>query len=116
MHDPQKEELYFIKGDQPDPSGTGLRGTSMGMDMTRTAIAHPMIRYRDRVVEADVYAVQDELSVHILCPKCEQGLKISNKKKRVELSGDKLTTERIGCTWPGCDWRVTIKGNLAEDC
>ena len=115
MHNPQTEELYQIAGDQPDPSGSGLRGTSVSADLTKSAICHPMIRWHSRVIEADVYAIDNQLLVHIMCPKCKNGLHIRQAKKRIELSGDKLSTERIGCTFPGCDWRVVIARNYATD-
>ena len=115
MHNPQTEELFHIAGDQPDPSGSNLRGTSIGTDFTKTAIAHPMIRWRSRVLEADVYAIDGQLLVHLICPKCKGGLHIRQAAKRMTLNGNQLSTERIACTFPGCDWRVTIDSNYAKD-
>jgi len=111
--DPQREETFFIKGDRPDPAGGGSMGTEVGMNMTGSAVCHPMIRYRDRIIESDVYHVDGQLLVHIICPVCEEGNYIRAAKKRIILSGDVLDVERFRCGW--CAWEVEIRRNLAVD-
>lgn len=113
MH--KEEELYEIRGDVADPSGSGLKGTSVGVDMTAGALAHPRIRWRDRVSEVDLYAAGDELMIHMYCPRCQNCNKISSKTKRITWSGDRLSVEEFACTWPECGLRIAIVDNKAVE-
>lgn len=146
-YDPRTEELEHIAGDPPegmyqtgqhlDPMGTGKMGHASQMDMTKGAEAHPMIRYNQFVIEADVYRVPDtdEISVVILCPRCHNALTISSKKKAVRFDPPSvkhpqgvLSVEPFECTWELdtqgrrmefglglCRWKVGISNNVAKD-
>lgn len=109
------EELYEIKHDVADPTGSGRRGTSVGMDLRNNALAHPQIRFRDRVSECDLYASEDELMIHMYCPRCENANQISSKKKRVTWSGERISIEVFQCTWPGCGLRMVVEDNLGRE-
>ena len=90
-----KEELFHVAGDMPDPSGTGMRGTAPGYNLTKSAIGHPMLFYKlpngkELVLEADVYALPGEpVKVHIICPICAlsghkgNSLQISQEQKQL---------------------------------
>lgn len=116
MHDPRTEELFTIKDDVA-PDGSGLQGMSAGVDLTRTALGHPSVRWQDRVTEMDVYATGDVLMVHFYCPKCQQGLRVTSQQKRIryDRSENRIDIEAMRCTWPGCGWHVAIEGNRALD-
>lgn len=127
--DPEREELEFLAGDQPLPE-KGLVSTT---DLTQTAKAHPMIRYKDRVIEADLYEMGGQLMVHLLCPRCRHALKISSERKHMEWDRESLSVEPFTCTWELgrdtsgtdgdhiafglglCGWRVAIDKNVARD-
>jgi len=127
MHNRNTEELYFRKGDAPDPTGqSSQRGTEVGMDLTSQAMAKVQVRYQNRsgddaIMDCEIYEVEGALSMHMLCPKCERGLRVTSVKKRIELSGQRISIgrdepgQRIGCSWGDCDWRVVIKDNIARD-
>lgn len=148
-YNPATEELEQLAGDPPDVYQTGRHGDPLGqmdpkamgyasqMDLSKSALAHPMIRYKDFVIEADVYRVpdSDELQVVILCPRCRNALTISSLKKDVqfEMPSAKhqrgvLSIEPFGCTWELesdgrrmefglglCNWKVGINKNVAKD-
>lgn len=133
--DPQREELVHLAGDAPDPMGTGLLGQQASVNLTKTALGHPKIRYRDVVIEADVYALPGEpMHVHILCPKCRNALRIPADRKRIEYDpkggppqdGGRISIETFECTWEVsadrqqfgvglCRWRVAVENNIARD-
>ena len=131
--DPEREELYHIAGNVPDPSGGSDRlGAQSSMDMTAGALAHPMIRWRDRVIEGDLYDMGGKLVLHILCPRCStpeapHALWVREREKAMEWDpGRGLSVEAFECTWelPGgrkefgvgmCRWRVAIERNVARE-
>ncbi len=109
------EESFFICGDAPDPTGaTKAIGKQQGLDLTKSAVAHPVFRYRDRIVECDLYEVPGAPAfLHLYCPRCNVGkgdsraLRISQGQKRFELHGDNtISIERFACTWCGSWFRV----------
>lgn len=133
--DPQREELYHIAGDAPDPSGlTDKRGMQASVQLNRSAIAHPLIRWRDRVIEGDLYEMDGQLVLHILCPRCStpealHALLIKAGQKAIEWDAERglLSVERFECTWELpegrrvefgaglCRWRVAIERNVAKE-
>lgn len=78
-----------------DPSGqTNLMGVSSGINLTNTAIGHPILLFStpdgaEYLLEADVYmTAEQELYVHLLCPRClaenrENALRISATNKKL---------------------------------
>jgi hypothetical protein len=128
-HDPKREELYHVAGDAPDPTGTGLSGRMSSMRLTQIALGHPLIRYKDRVIEADVYEIHGRLMVHLICPRCLNALKITDDRKKMEYSvtENRISIEAFGCTWEMnddrrmefgvglCRWRVGVTNNVARD-
>lgn len=134
VYNPAREELVHIAGDAPDPMGSGLMGKHSSLRLTKTAAGHPLIRYKDRVLEADVYLSEPTLAnpasimVHLICPRCLNALRISNDKKAMEYDAatDTLSVERMRCTWElgaerrefgigMCNWTVAIDHNIAKD-
>jgi len=123
--DSRNEELYSIK-DDPDPSGSGLMGKSAGYNLSATADAHPLVRWRDRVLQMDVFVRTEGIVIHTYCPKCLNMLQISSHKKRIRFvpeanpdctrPGGRLDVERFRCAWGdrGCDWQVVIVDNVAR--
>jgi hypothetical protein len=108
-----KKELYEIKGDMKS-------GFTSEVDLTRTALGHPAIRYRDRITEADVYSMGDELFIHMHCPRCTGTLRITNKMKRIDFrredsGGGRIDISPFACTWPGCGLQVVVKDNRMFD-
>jgi uncharacterized protein YbaR (Trm112 family) len=116
------KELFQIAGDEQ-------HGISSTMDLTRTALGHPMIEYgSDRVIEADVYAMKGHLMVHLICPRCRHALTIRADQKHMEYSirSNELSVEAFRCTWEMDDWRrefgmsmcgwtVAVDKNVARD-
>lgn len=144
-YDPHREELVHLAGDPdtggmtargfeaaPDPWGTGKVGYQQTADLTSNALGHPKIRYRDLVIEADVYAMPGApMHVHIICPRCRNALRIPADRKRIEYDpaagaptdGGRLSIETFECTWEAgaergsglCRWRVAVDDNVARD-
>lgn len=136
VYDPSKESLYQIAGDVPDPSGRDphLRGQQSTMDFTQGAMAKPLIRWRDFVIEADVYRIDGKLVVHIICPKCStpekpHGLYIREDQKALEWDEERrvLSVAPFECSWElpegrrqefgigMCRWRVAIEKNFCRE-
>ena len=109
-YNPQSEELFYVAGDKPaamqqsnlhqqgmvqspDARDAGLLGHQSSMRLDKAALGHPLIRYRDRVIEADVYPYldgendpgdQQRLEVILICPCCEHELRVTSDKKAIE--------------------------------
>lgn len=125
-YNPQTEELYRIAGDEEDPDGTGIVGASSTMRLVRTAICHPLIRYRgqygDVVLEADVYKEPgaEKIWVNLLCPRCRHSLKIDqdNKKIHLELGPEVPPTQRrrgtISIEPFQCPWELDDEAQRME--
>lgn len=132
-YDPGREELVHIAGDAPDPMGTGLVGQEATTDLRKNAMATVLIRWRDKVIEAELYETDGQLMLHLVCPKCStpdapHGLHVKQSAKRIEYDRERnlLYVEPFGCTWETgadrkafglnlCNWRVAIDGNIAKD-
>jgi hypothetical protein len=107
------KDLYEIKGDPQS-------GITADVDLTKTALGHPRIRYRDRITTADVYEMGDELFVHMYCPRCANGLRITSKMKSIRFfkndrNGGDIDIEEFRCTWPDCGLHVVVRGNHMTD-
>ena len=134
--DPERESLYRICGDVPDPSNLepDKGGYQSSIQLNRSALAHPMIRWQDRVVEADLYEMDGKLVLHILCPKCStpetpHALWVREGQKDILWRPDtgELSVSPFECTWELpegrrqefglglCRWRVAIDKNIAKD-
>lgn len=134
--DPQRESLYHIAGNVPDPSGVdpNQHGMQSSIDMTKGALAHPLIRWRDRVIESDLYLVDGRFVLHLICPKCSMpgsphALYVRQERKDMDWRPEtgELSVEPFECTWELpegrrqefglglCRWRVAIEKNFARD-
>lgn len=133
--DPQRESLYHIAGDVPDPSGESAQhGIQSSIDMTKSAIGHPLIRWRDRVIESDLYLTDGRFVLHLICPKCSMpgaphALYVRQERKDMDWKPEtgELSVEPFECTWELpegrrqefglglCRWRVAIEKNIARD-
>jgi hypothetical protein len=124
-YDPNTEELYHIAGDAPDPSGTELLGMQSSIQASRPS-TRVMVRYRDVVLEIDVYQTKESLAFNLLCPRCRHSLWIRAEQKSIEWNGKMLSVEPFGCTWELdddrhqfgmnlCNWKVAIDNNIAKD-
>lgn len=129
-YDPRKEDLVHLKGDDE-------HGYANDMRLTKTALGHPEYRYRDRVVRCDVYRdpVTKRLSVHSMCPRCENYIWISEPEKQIEFdpSTGILSISPFECTWERgrgtegtrqdriafglglCRLRIVVERNRARD-
>ena len=106
MHSQTSKEMFFVAGNQPDPTGGQVapqaRGLTTGHRFDRQkAVAHPMLHYTfgpngETILEADVYPATRgvdgdvvELWVHLVCPHCvargrlDQTIKISAANKAI---------------------------------
>ncbi|MFH1834244.1 MAG: hypothetical protein ABH877_04395 [bacterium] len=110
------EELYEIKGDVADPRGTDKKGVAIGLDLSKTAAAHPMIRFGDVVSETDLFVSDDELMILMWCPRCGNQNRITSKAKRILWERNRVSIDPFSCTWPGCGLRIRVDHNLAREC
>ena len=136
----RERELVHIAGDAPDPTGKGPNGSQTTYRLNRAAIAHPLVAYKDYVLETDVYAHPGEpMVVHLICPRCHHALTIPETKKAIDLElgagpngQGKLSIEPFECTWEMpeagehtaglvtagttlCRWKAGISNNIAKD-
>jgi hypothetical protein len=138
-----EKELFTICGD-PDEKydaakiypkhGSLAGGLAQDMRIDKMAEAHPTIRYKDFLIDCDLYITPDrsELSLTLICPLCHNMLKISSKDKAIGWDGDKISIEPFGCTWEAgrsdatandridfglglCRWRVGVENGVARD-
>lgn len=128
-YDPQTEDLTFLAGDavvhqaaSADPWGSGVIGRSSTVQLEKAALGHPYIRYRDMLIEADVYpqlgsAEADDgvkLEVILICPRCRNQLRVRSERKAIEwipgapeidphsheaVVRGVLSIEKFQCTW-----------------
>lgn len=136
--DPKTESLYHIAGDVPDPTGSGKLGMQASIQLNKSAIGHPLIRWRnrdgDRVIEGDLYEIDGLLLLHIICPKCStpetpHALWVKQEQKAIEWDPKSglISVEPFMCTWELplerraefgmglCKWRVAIDKNIAKE-
>ena len=100
-----------MAGDMPDPAGTGLLGQAPSYRLTRSALGHPMIFWRDLVLEADVYALPEQpLQVHIICPCCRHALIIRQGNKAIYY--DPKADVPIPPGWTAAEVQMAIPGGL----
>ena len=137
-YDPAREELIYQHGDAPDPMGERGAGFQSTINLANgAAVGHPKIRYRDVVIEADVYQAGEDpstLRVQIICPRCRHGLTIPAALKSIDWDpqggapqdGGQISVEKFKCTWETsaerqhfglslCNWSVAIDKNVARD-
>jgi len=146
--DPNKEQLVPMVDDVLERQDALERqgqdphqgGMAMGYDMTKSALAHPQIRYSGKfgefVLTGDLYNdPEGGLMLHIYCPVCStpekpHNLSIRSRRKKMEWDPKRgLSVEAFGCTWELpeaderkmefgmglCRWRVAIENNVAKD-
>lgn len=103
----KNEEMFDIKGDANS-------GMCLDYQLDAGKIEVP-IRYRDRITVADVYVIDEYLSVQLYCPKCENCLTVDSRKKRIRFdrSEKRISIEKMVCTYPACDWRVVVENSVA---
>lgn len=86
-------DLYTTKED-------ARGGMWSSLNLTRTALAHPKVVYKDKLLTFDLYESGGQLMVNLYCPKCEHSLRIEQKHKKIEWDeGTGLFIESFRCTW-----------------
>jgi hypothetical protein len=136
-YNPRTEELEPLKGDvladTPglDANGRPVVGKSATINITQNSIGRTPVRYKDFLLECDVYKVGDELMVHLYCPRCRNALRVSSDRKSIDYDHveNVLSIEPFECTWELgdregermgfgiglCRWRVGISKGVAKD-
>jgi len=130
LYDQNKFELEYVAGDKP---GSKLEDHHMDKGISTSVTVKPYettyIRYRDIILESELYKAGDELTLHMMCPKCRHALKISSKNKQMDWDGKYISVERSGCTWELdtdiptgvftisnlCNWKFYIDRGMAKD-
>ena len=124
-HNPNTEELFHVAGDM----NTGI---SADVNLNKSAFASPTIRYSGRygefVLECELYKVGNELSLHLICPRCHNALWVRSTRKQMSFDFDKgFSCEPFECTWELpegrrmefgiglCRWKAVIDCNRARD-
>jgi uncharacterized protein YbaR (Trm112 family) len=140
LYDEKREELVHLAGDVADYAGNShVRGYQSSLNLGKHPdVKHPKVRYKDFLIECDVYQYPEApLEVVLICPRCRNTLKISEERKQLEYdpsrnqdAGGHLSVEPFTCTWeidPSkdgrrmdfglglCGWRVGITDNVARD-
>ena len=51
------------------------------------------------------------------CPRCTQDSNITTNVKRIEYTpgSDKITIEKFGCRWDGCNLKLQVKNSVATE-
>lgn len=141
LYNPYTETPYHIAGDPEDvyrarSNIDDPRGVSSGHRFHKLCEAHPQIRYKDRLLECDLYRDPDtgKYTLHLICPKCLHSLKIESGNKDIYWDEDHgISIEPFTCTWEEgrgtdgtendriafgvglCNWRVGVKNGIARD-
>lgn len=119
MYDSERETVVTLVDDP-------RKGRSATQDFSQSATAHPQIRYKDLLIECDLYETDGQYSVHLICPRCHNFLKIESMHKTMEWDGKTLSVEPFECTWELgaarqefgvslCRWRVGVQRGIAKD-
>lgn len=98
VFNPQTEKLEFLAGDKvvqertyQDPDGP--LGGHQTIRLDKSAIGHPYVRYRDRVLELDIYPLlgdggpvggTERLEVILICPRCQHELRVTSDRKAID--------------------------------
>lgn len=107
--DSEREELEHVAGDIPDDGGAQRK---LGLfDLTRNG-HRVRVRYKDQVVECEVFAMPGEpIQIHWMCPRCgplneKRMSTIRGNQKRIEFDpksqledGGSLNVEPFKCSW-----------------
>lgn len=123
MNNIRPQDLYEIRGDFSDPTGTGKKGVAAGLNLETSSIGRPKVVYRGavdtRLTEPDVYLAEDGYTVLLFCPRCGNTLRITSQHKRIDYTrgydGGRISIEDFRCTWDGCGLHVRIKDNVMVD-
>lgn len=125
-YDSQKEELYQVAGDAD-------HGIASDTKLMNSAYAKPQIRYSGRygefVLECELYNLNGELALHLICPRCRNALWIKNTRKQMDFDRNSgFSCEPFECTWELdtdgrrmefglglCNWKAVIDCNRARD-
>jgi hypothetical protein len=107
LYDPEKEYVEYIAGDpkgpRPDVKGNPFdkRGQTQTWDLKKGVVAEPKIRYKDMIIECELYELEGNLSLHMICPKCHNMLWVRepNKKVAYDPSTGLIDVEASKCTW-----------------
>jgi hypothetical protein len=106
----RNEQLVTIREDLPGAGTRGqrVRGHASQVNLTYTAIAHPLVRFQegrgpgpfDKLMEMDLHRAPDgTLSLHLYCPRCANHSVINGKNKHIEWDGETLSVEPFECMW-----------------
>lgn len=92
----QDREVYEVVGDT-------RRGIASTMNMANTAEAHPLVFYRDRVLEVDLFAMPGHPKhIHLLCPhstdEYKHSLRIPEERKAIDFEPDAIVRIPSGFT------------------
>lgn len=123
MFDSKNEEMIPIAGDLnrtgavrqrhgvADPIGERGAGAAQQINLDHAKVT-AVIRYRDKLIEADVYALPGEpVKVVILCPRCNNASSIDETRKAIDwrphppqavgdfVNHGKLSIEPFECSW-----------------
>lgn len=135
-YNPNKEEIYTIKEDVSMPGvhkGQTVSGVSSSLNFTKTALGHPKVRYKDRIMEMDVYrSGEGGYLIHSYCPSCQNAVSIKSENKKIDYDPitNNLNIEAFECPWEKsdellgssrkfgfslCRLKIAIDNNIAKD-
>lgn len=134
VYDPSRHEITYtagLRGQPPavDPVTGRVGGVGPTVNLSRTAIAHPLVRFGEQLLEFDLHLDdKGQAYLHGICPKCRQMLTFRRANKPFlhrpdvlpELGGE-LSVEEFTCTFdiePGqkCGFRAAIDKNIMQRC
>lgn len=105
---PSQVELYSVRTEaqaqtNADPNlGLNLPGEGIwsSMHLTKSALAHPRVLWKDRLLTVDLYRAGGTYMINLYCPKCLNSLRIEEAHKKIAWSEeDGLSVEEFTCTW-----------------
>jgi hypothetical protein len=133
MYNTEKEEVEIVAGDRSGPTSVvgnpyTKQGQTQSWELDKNVIARPQIRYKQQIIFCELYEMDGNLSLHIMCPQCLNMLWVREPNKKVDWSNGVISTEPFSCTWelnPNdpmrmfgvslCRWSVGVQNGVALD-
>lgn len=106
MSNSPQYDLVDVRTEGEAQTGIGLPedGLWSSTRLIASADAHPVILWKDKILQADLWLRGENTYIILYCPKCLHMLRIESARKKIEWDAEKgLHVEPFGCTWELAD-------------
>ena len=106
MNDRPQFDLFDVRSEGQAQTGMALpeEGMWSSMNLTQTADAHPVVLWKDKILQGDLWDRGGQLMLLFYCPKCLHQIQITSARKKIEWDAQRgLFVEPFVCTWENAD-------------